>query len=101
MVSSPDVRPSDSEPLLLYDVADDESLSDAVLRAASRVLDDLTAVRPLSSIVDVESIDLLFEHRRGTVDTDTQVIAFVAWDLWFVVTATTVEIYEADTSLDG
>lgn len=99
MVPSPDVRPSDSELLLQYEVSEDETLSDAVLRAADELLDDFTSVRPLSSIVDIESIDSLFEHRRGAAD-DTRVIAFVAWDLWFVVTARTVEIYEADSPLD-
>lgn len=99
MVSSPDVRPSDSELLLQYEVSENEVLSDAVLRAADELIDDFTAVRPLSSIVDIESIDTLFEHRRGA-DDDTRVIAFVAWDLWFVVTARAVEIYEADTPLD-
>lgn len=99
MVPSPDVRPSDSELLLQYEVSEDETLSDAVLRAADELLDDFTSVRPLSSIVDIESIDSLFEHRRDAAD-DTRVIAFVAWDLWFVVTARAVEIYEADTPLD-
>ncbi len=100
MVSSPDVRPSDSDVLLRYEVSETESLSDAVLRAADELLDDFTSVRPLSSIVDVEAVDTLFEHRRSRADDDARVIAFVAWDLWFVVTARTVEVYEADTPLE-
>jgi hypothetical protein len=101
MVSSPDVRPSDSELLLRYEVSAAESLSDAVLRAAAELLDDFTAVRPLSSIVDVEAVDALFEHRRrSAAEDDARVIAFVAWDHWFVVTAEAVEVYEADTPLD-
>jgi hypothetical protein len=101
MVSSPDVRPSGSDVLLRYEVSETESLSDAVLCAADELLDDFTSVRPLSSIVDVEAVDALFEHRRGRVDDDdARVIAFVAWDLWFVVTARAVEVYEADTPLE-
>ena len=100
MVSSPDVRPSDTDALVRYEVDTDESLSDAVLRAAAEVVEDLTTVRPLSSVVDVESLDHLFERRRGG-ETDTRIVAFAAWDLWFVVTATTIEIYDLDEPLDG
>lgn len=100
MVPSPDIRPSDTDPLVLYDVGTEESLSDAVLRAAAEIVEDLTAVRPLSSLVDVESLDHLFESRRDA-DTDTRIVAFAAWNLWFVVTATTIEIYELDEPLDG
>jgi hypothetical protein len=100
MVSSPNVRPSDTDALVLYEVNPQESLSDAVLRAAAEVIDDLTAVRPLSSIVDVEALDYLFERRRDT-ETDTRIVAFAAWDLWFVVTSSSVEIYDLDEPLDG
>ncbi|WP_380674800.1 HalOD1 output domain-containing protein [Salinigranum sp. GCM10025319] len=100
MVSSPDVRPSDTDALVVYDVGAEESLSDAVLRAASEVVEDLTTVRPLSSVVDVESLDYLFERRRGG-ETDTRIVAFAAWDLWFVVTVTAIEIYELDEPLDA
>jgi hypothetical protein len=99
MVSSPNVRPSDAEPLVLYEVGAGESLSDAVLCAAGDVVDDLTAVRPLSSIVDVESLDYLFETRRAS-EAERRIVAFAAWDLWFVVTGTRVEIYELDEPLD-
>lgn len=98
MVSPPDARRPDSEPLLSYEVSPGESLTDAVLRAAGEIISDLTSVRPLASIVDVESIDALFEHRRHS-DAETRVVSFVAWDLWFVVTAETIEVYEADTPL--
>ncbi|WP_136588617.1 HalOD1 output domain-containing protein [Salinigranum halophilum] len=101
MVSPPDIRPPDSDRLLQYEVSAEESLSDAVLRAAGTLLDDLTSVRPLSSVIDVESIDTLFDHRRDAESgSDTRVIAFVAWDLQFVVTASTIEVYEADTPLE-
>jgi hypothetical protein len=96
MAPPPDLRPTDSDPVTTYDVGPEESLSDAVLRAAQEPLDDLTDVRPLSSIVDVESLDLLFERRRATETDENRVVAFVAWGLWFVVSGTSVEIYETD-----
>lgn len=99
MVPSPNVRPSDVDPLVRYEVETGESLSDAVLCAAGDVIADLTAVRPLSSIVDVESLDYLFENRRDS-DTETRIVAFAAWNLWFVVTGTRVDIYELDEALD-
>jgi hypothetical protein len=99
MAPSPNVRPSDAEPLVSYEVDAGESLSDAVLYAAGDVVDDLTAVRPLSSIVDVESLDYLFETRRAS-EAERRIVAFAAWDLWFVVTGTRVEVYELDEPLD-
>jgi hypothetical protein len=93
------IRPPETDVLVEYEVEDDESLSEAVLRAAGEVIDDLTAVRPLASVVDVEALDHLFERRRDP-GSDTNVVAFAAWDLWFVVTATSIEIYEI-AEVDG
>ena len=98
MVSPPDVRPSKVDELVLYEVDDDESLSDAVLRAAGEVIADLTAVRPLASVVDIESLDYLFERRRDD-DSNTHIVAFAAWEFWFVVTAEAIEIYDLDETM--
>jgi hypothetical protein len=100
MASPPDIRPPDADAIVVYDVDSEESLSDAVLRAAGEVIDDLTAVRPLSSVVDIESLDHLFDRRRDS-EAEAPIVAFAAWDLWFVVTAVQVEIYELDDPLAG
>jgi hypothetical protein len=84
--------------LVLYEVDDDEALSDAVLRAGGEVIEDLTAVRPLASVVDIESLDYLFERRRGD-DSNSQIVAFAAWDFWFVVTGETIEVYGLDETM--
>lgn len=98
MVPPPDVRPSGADELVLYEVDDDESLSDAVLRAAGKVIEDLTAVRPLASVVDIESLDHLFERRRDD-SPNTHIVAFAAWEFWFVVTAEAIEIYDIDEAM--
>lgn len=99
MVPPSDARPPDADAVVVYEVAPDESLSTAVLCAADEVVDDLTAVRPLSSLVDVEALDTLFERRRETAD-DGRIVAFASWGLWFVVTSAAVEIYELDEPFD-
>jgi hypothetical protein len=99
MGSPPDVRPPNADAVVRYDVGPDEPLSDAVLRAAGEVIDDLTVVRPLVAVVDVEALNHLFESRRDA-DSDVRIVTFAAWELWFVVTASTVEIYDLDDSMD-
>lgn len=95
-----DTRPHDAEPLVSYDIGSDESLSDAVLHAAGAVIDDLTDVWPLSSTIDVDALDNLFEAHRMDGRT-THIVSFAAWGLWFVVTPATVEIYEMDSHPDS
>lgn len=102
MVRDHEARPDADEPLVAYDVDAAERLSDAILRASDLVIDDLVSVRPLASIIDIDSVDNLFETHRGNQSNPAErVIAFAAWDLWFVVTGSAVEIYELNNPFDG
>lgn len=102
MIRDNETRPNADEPLVAYDVDATERLSDAILHASGLVIDDLVSVRPLASIIDIDSIDNLFETHRGNQSNPAErVIAFAAWDLWFVVTGAAVEIYELTNPFDG